>query len=160
MKILYIPLDFYRHTKSPELFTDLVNALKGEIYQSKEQAVAYSPDIILFHGGLTPRELFDLKSDLNNIPVLMWTGDCRYVPQESLMIFKDVVDMFLLPFDGDAKNRYSDVLGKPCHFIWEPIQNWRFKEWKEMISGPVTFVGNLYENLPGGETRSEIFSFI
>jgi hypothetical protein len=159
MKILYIPLDFHRHTESPELFSDLVKALKGEIYQSREQAINFKPDVVLFHGGLTPNELYGLKKDLH-VPILMWTGDCRYMPQPSLMMYKDVVDAFILPFSGKAKQRHSKLIGKPCYFLWEPIQNWRFKKPQELLEGPVTFVGNLYETLPGGETRQEIISFI
>lgn len=159
MKILYIPLDFHRHAESPELFTDLVNALGGEIYQSKEQAIAYKPDVILFHGGLSPDDLRILKNELN-APVFMWTGDCRYIPQESLMMYRDVADAYCLPFSGEYKDRYQRILGKPCYFLWEPIQNWRFKHPKELKEGPVTFAGNLYDSLPGGETRPEMLSFL
>lgn len=159
MKILYIPLDFHRHAESPELFTDLVNALGGEIYQSKEQAIAYKPDVILFHGGLSPDDLRILKNELN-APVFMWTGDCRYIPQESLMMYRDVADAYCLPFSGEYKERYQRILGKPCYFLWEPIQDWRFKDYRELNEGHVIFAGNLYDNLPGGESRSEILSFL
>ena len=54
MKILYIPHNYYRHETNPELFTDLVNALGGEIYKSSLQAREYKPDVILFHGSLGP----------------------------------------------------------------------------------------------------------
>ena len=159
MKILYIPLDYHRHRESPELFTDLVNALEGEIYQSSEQAVAYKPDIILFHGGLIPSDLKILKL-LTGAPVIMWTGDCRYMPQESLMMYRDIVDIFLLPFDGEHKDRFSALLCKPCYFIWEPIQNWRFKQPQDLLEGPVSFIGNIYDNLPGGEDRLYTMEFI
>lgn len=159
MKVLYIPLDFHRHDESPELFTDLVDALGGTVYRSWEHAMVYQPDVILFHGGLNPDELGTLKKFLK-VPVYMWTGDCRYIPQESLMMYRDVVDAYLLPFEGRVKDRYQSILGKPCYFQWEPIQNWRFKEPKEMQEGKVVFVGNLYDNLPGGKSRSEICSYL
>lgn len=159
MKVLYIPLDFHRHDESPELFTDLVEALGGAVYRSWEHAMVYQPDVILFHGGMNPDELSTLKKFLK-VPVYMWTGDCRYIPQESLMMYRDVVDVYLLPFEGRIKDRYQNILRKPCYFLWEPIQNWRFKEPKEMQEGKVVFIGNIYDNLPGAEERMEIMQFL
>jgi hypothetical protein len=159
MKVSYIPLDFQRHSESPELFSDLETALKGQVYQSAAQAVSYGPDVVLFHGGLGPNELLQLKQILK-VPIIMWTGDCRYIPQDSLMNYREIVDAFILPFAGGTKSRYEKLLGKPCYFLWEPIQNWRFKKPQSILSGTTTFIGNLYENLPGGESRQEILSFL
>jgi hypothetical protein len=76
------------------------------------------------------------------------------------MEMRDVVDHFIVPFSGDVALNYQRILQRPVHFLWEPIQDWRFRRPKEMNSGPIVFVGNQYEHLPGNEIRSELCTFI
>lgn len=160
MKTLLIPLDYHRHTEDPSLFTDMVESFGRQadvkLYTGDMQDVMlFKPDVIHFQGSVEPEDLKKMK-DATGALVTMWTGDARYAPQQSLILYKEVVDCFLLPFSGDALKRYETILGKPCHFIWEPIQNWRFKEPKLMDKGEVVFIGNHYEDLPGGKKRIDL----
>lgn len=165
MKTLLIPLDYQRHTEDPSLFSNMVESFGRQsetmIYNGDVAACVaeFKPDVIHFQGSLTPEQLKKIK-DHSGALVTMWTGDARYAPQQSLLLYKDVVDCFLLPFSGDALKRYQTILGKPCHFIWEPIQNWRFKEPKLMDGGQAVFVGNIYDTMPGGEKRREVLDYV
>lgn len=164
MKILWIPLDYQRHIESPELFTDTINALNTrcdcKIYDGDLRGAAtFEPNVILFQGSLS-LDLLSLLKETTKAFICMYTGDCRTTPTQGLIDYKDVVDCYLLPFGGQLLNIYSTILGKPCHFLWESIQNWRFKSPKMMEKGIVTFVGNIYNDLPGKEPREELSSFL
>lgn len=164
MKILLIPLDYQRHAQDPSLFSDMLNAFNRQadarIYSGdNEEIYGWQPDVIHFQGSLTPDQLERLK-DGTGAFVSMWTGDARYLPTQSLILYKEVVDAYLLPFSGDTLKVYETLLGKPCRFIWEPIQNWRFKDPQLMDSGKVTFVGNFYDTLPGGEKRRKLLEHL
>lgn len=164
LKLLWIPLDYNRHNDSPELFTDVLKALQVSfdtmIYQGRlDQGAAFKPDIVLFQGSMSITDLAKLKEFTGALTIMM-TGDCRYAPMQSLMEYRSVVDCYLVPFSGELLNTYTTLLGKPCHFLWEFVQNWRFKKPLMMEEGPVTFVGNIYNNLPGSEGRKDLVDFI
>ena len=88
----------------------------------------------------------------------MFTGDIRYAPQQSLYEYRNVVDRYLLPCKGHILERYIRLLNRPCEFMWEPIQDWRFIDPKIMYSGPVTFVGNNYATVPGRRDTVEFLA--
>lgn len=161
-RVLLIPLDYHRHTEG--LFDDMIKAFKENCYAmmyngSMMEAVDFAPDVIFFQGSLSPRECADLKERTKAL-FTMWTGDARYVPPKSFMDYKDIVDLFLVPFSGDVLDIYSRILGKPCKFIWEPIQDWRFKEPIPLSTGYSCFVGNEYETLPGGIQRVRLIKHL
>jgi hypothetical protein len=164
MKLLWIPMDFHRHTESPELFTDILDAFKEKhdtmIFQGDyNDAIAFKPNVILFQSSITVENLNLLKKQTNAL-VCMWTGDASYLPSPSLLHYKNVVDCYLLPFSGKSLEPYTVLLGKPCHFLWEPIQKWRYKFNKSMIVGQTIFVGRRYRHLPGGDKRLELKEFL
>lgn len=161
MRILLIPLDFQRHNTNPELFTDMLDSFltvtDTMLYQGDlNVAINYKPDVILFQGSLLWDELFTLKKETNAL-TLMFTGDCRLIPMQSLMDYRSIVDAYLVPFSGQLQDTYKTLLGKPVHFLWEAIQNWRFIKPQMMETGYTTFVGNRYDNLPGIEGRDDLF---
>lgn len=162
-RLLYIPLDYHRHTEDPMLFSDILDAfgkqINVKIFAGIDDAINWKPDVIFFQGSLSLEECFELKNKTNAL-FTMWTGDARYAPNPSLLLYKEVVDLFLLPFDGKTRYLYKAALQKECAFIWEPIQNWRFKSPQYLNDGSVVFVGNLYDNFPGGEKRLEIIEFL
>ena len=162
-KLLYIPLDYHRHTEDPMLFTDFLHAFQtkfdARIFTTMDEAVEFKPDFVFFQGSLIETDLYYLKMK-TGAKIFMWTGDCRYAPTKSLMDYRNIVDTYLLPFSGILLSEYQLILGKPCHYLFEPIQNWRFREPKEMNSGKIVFVGNHYGNVPGGESRMEIIKHI
>ncbi len=164
MRVLLIPLDYHRHTEDDMLFGDMLRAFQkqGEsiMYDGNvDNAINFKPDAIFFQGSVSIEDLSKIKEN-TGAKVAMWTGDCRYSPTEGLINYRNVIDCYLLPFSGELLNNYSIILGKPCFFIFEPIQNWRFREPKEMNSGRIIFVGNAYETFLGGETRVEIINFL
>lgn len=162
-RILYIPLDYSRHKEDDMLFGSMLKALQKQceamLFNDMDVAIDFKSDIILYQGSLTNYELANLKEQTGAM-VAMWTGDARYAPVQSLMEMKDIVNVYFLPFSANLLTRYSKILQRPCRFIWEPIQDWRFKEPKEMQGGRTVFVGNGYETLPGGRGRTEIISFL
>ena len=160
-KILLIPLDYYKHIEHPELFSDLITAFnkktETKIYTTQDEAINFSPDVILFQGSLSVGDLAELKEH-TKAKVAMWTGDFRYAPTQSLMDYKQVADLYLLPFCGEQLLIYENILAKPCYFLWEYIQDWRFIEPKTLESGDVVFVGNCYEAF--GNDRVELIDFL
>jgi hypothetical protein len=163
MRILWIPMDFHRHAEGPELFADILTALNVSndaiIYTNLETTIQFKPDVILYQASLSYIELRNLKS-LTKALILMYTGDCAYFPAAGLVAFKDIVDGYLLPFSGQLADTYHSILGKPCFFLWESIQSWRFLPNQQFQKGAVSFVGNYYDHLPGGEPRKELVTFI
>ena len=164
MKVLLIPLDYHRHTEDDMLFGDMLRAFQKQseaiMYDGNtDNAISFKPDVIFFQGSVSVDDLQKIKS-ATGCKITMWTGDTRYAPQQSLMDYRNVIDIYLLPFSGETSNNFSKMLNKPCQFIFEPIQDWRFVPPKEMSDGRIVFVGNHYETAPAGETRTEIINFL
>lgn len=164
LRLLFCPLDYHRHEKNPELFTDTINTfnevIECQIYNGDlQEMILFKPDVVLFQGSATVYELTQIKETTNAF-IIMFTGDCRTSPSQSLMDYKNIIDCYMLPFTGELLKIYQTLLGKPCHFLFESIQNWRFKPAKMMESGHVTFVGNIYGSLPGAQPRKDLVDFI
>jgi hypothetical protein len=163
MRFLLIPLCFDLHKEQPLLFTDMLSAFKkqGEamIFTTMDEAIDFKPDVIFYQGSLTKEQCVLLKT-ITNAYWTTWTGDMRYAPMESLMECREFTDKLLLPFTGELLHTYTLLLGKPCDFIYEPLHEWRMIEPKEMEGGKVSFVGNIYNTVPGGEMRKELKEFI
>lgn len=162
MKILLIPLDFHKHSDD-RMFGDMLRAFgknnEAQMFENIQSAVHFAPDVIFYQGGLTSIDCQILKAHTDSYWVT-WTGDVRYAPMEHLMNCRSFTDLFLLPFTGKLLKTYYKLLGVPCRFIFEPFQNWKFIAPKEMQSGRITFVGNIYDTVPGGEQRKEIIPFL
>lgn len=154
MRILLAPLDFYKEQTDKMLFDGMLDAflhLGNEVrfYTTKEDAIAFNPELILFQGSVSPNDLTEIKKACDDCDILMFTGDVRYAPVQSLMENKSVVDAYLVPFtDKNLIGTYEAVLEKRCLFSWEAIQNWRFMQPREMMDGDIVFVGNAYETVP------------
>lgn len=160
MKILYIPLDWHRDSEGH--FDDVKQALakkcEVEIFATWDPLL-FTPDVIFFQGSLNSNQLREIKESTKAI-VVMWTGDAGFVPPQHFINHQENVDLYLVPFLGEMMKTYSTILQKPCNYIWEFIQDWRFKEPKEMDGGPVVFVGNTYDHLPGGEIRKKMVHYL
>lgn len=163
IRLLYIPLDYHRHEEDDMLFGDFLRGFQAHsnarIFTDMRSAIEFKPEVVFFQGSLTVEDLALLK-DKTGAKIVMWTGDCRYAPQKSLMDYREVADLYLLPFKSSRLAEFRWLIGKPCEYLWEPIQNWRFKEPKELHGGSIVFVGNHYGNFPGSESRTEIIKFL
>lgn len=164
MKVLLIPLDFQRHHEDYKLFCDMVSGFDKAghhplLYSNIEEAISFKPDIIMYQGSLKKEELVLLKYQ-TGAKVGMWTGDCRYTPPQSLSDMKGIVDLYLLPFSGPLLEIYSKLLETNCAFLWEPIHEWKFINPDLYNTKDISFVGNHYETLPGGESRIDILTHI
>lgn len=160
MKFLLIPLGY----QNPAQFADMLSAFNkhGEavIYNGNaDDAIAFKPDVVFYQGSLTKDDCIKIKVN-TGAWWTTWTGDVRYAPVESLTECIEFTDQYYLPFTGELLNIYRKLLKRPCSFIWEPFQNWRFREPKELTDGKTTFVGNLYDCVPGGEERIELERFL
>jgi hypothetical protein len=165
MKILLIPLGFEKHTEDHRLFSDMCNAFENHgnvrMFQDIEDAIQFSPDIVFYQGGLSRDHCIMIKVSNPKCKWQTWTGDVRYAPMKYLCDAAEFTDQFYFPFSGDLLNRYRRLLQKNCIFIFEPIQNWRFREPKIMNEPKgISFVGNLYDHLPGGIHRRELSTFV
>lgn len=163
MKLLHIPLDFSRHSEDARLFQDQLTAFQRLceciIYTDIETAIKFKPDVVFYQGSLSFEECARIKRETGCI-FTMFSGDARYAPVSSLMDYKSFVDAYFLPFSGELLKNYEYILGKPCYFLWEAFQDWKFRDFKELNTGVISYVGNLYSNLPGGKERSELYTFL
>ncbi len=162
MRILLIPLYYNKHAQDSTLFDGMVEAfsLNNEAmmyYGDVKRAIDFKPDLIVFQGSVSLVECKEIK-DKTGALFTMYTGDCRFAPMQVLMDYRSIVDIYLLPFTGELLKTHELLLEKPCKFIWEAIQNWRFKELKPLDSGQITFVGNAYEHVPSD--RIELSNFL
>lgn len=159
MRVLLIPLGWDK----PEEHKDLVEAFninhKAVLYEIEGQSYHFEPDIIFYQGGLSQSSCSLIK-ETTNAKWITWTGDVRYAPMQHLQECKEFTDLFLVPLMGDRLETYSNLLGKPCKFIWEYFPSHRVRLPKQIDSGKVTFVGNVYNCIPGGESRIELAEFI
>ncbi|MES2395661.1 MAG: glycosyltransferase [Bacteroidota bacterium] len=162
MKILYIPLDYHRHSEDDRFFGDMLRAFQRHseaiIYTNIDNAIAFKPDVVFYHGSLSKEDCIKIKL-ATGCKWTMWTGDARYAPIKCLVDAMEFTDQYYLPFKGEMKDRFAILLGKPCSFIWEKFSDWKFREPKEMNGGTISFVGNVYDSLPGGEERVDLMNF-
>lgn len=153
MKILLIPLDYQLHQTDKSVFDGMeqgfiTNGHEAIIYDGNlSGAIHFKPDLIIFQGSASLEDCEILK-DATEARFIMYTGDLRYAPMQSLMNYRDVVDIYLLPFSGRLLKSYSELLRKPCLFHWESIQDWRFKPFQRPDNNIIVFVGNAYETVP------------
>lgn len=159
-RLLMIPMDYHLHEGDPGYFRDMELAL-GRQYNALvydgglEEAIQWKPSVIFFQSSMTPENCERLKRETGAYFV-MWSGDAARLPAEQFFRYKNTVDLYLLPFSGAQLQTYQRLLGIPCEFIWEPIQDWRYKLNEQMDGGTVVFVGNIYGHMPGGKSRPEL----
>lgn len=164
MKTLLVPLDFHRHKEDDRLFLDMQLAFHqyGEcmMYEGNvDQAIAYKPDLVFYQGSVDHEDCLKIKME-TKCKWATWTGDVRYAPMQYLMQARAFTDVFFFPFSGNLLSNYRKLLKTRCVFIFEPIQEWRYVAPKYLAEGPVSFVGNVYTHLPGGDVRNELQSFV
>jgi hypothetical protein len=162
MKILLIPLDFHRNNEDSLLFGDLIRSFSNHgttmLFTNIGDGIDFQPDLIFYQGSLSHEECLLLKK--NTVSTwTTWTGDVRYAPIDYLMRCREFTDIFFVPFTGELLRTYESLLGKSCKYIYEPLHNCRIIKPKEINEGKITFVGNVYDTLPGGEERIELNNF-
>lgn len=165
MRVLLIPLDYQRQNETDLLFGDLLRAFQKQtndtiIYDgSLQNAIDFNPDIIYFHGSMSVSELATLKQRTNAV-ITMWSGDARWLPQQCLMDYKQVIDIYFLPFTGQDLINHENIIGKKCCYIFEPFPDWAFENKTKENNGKIVFVGNVYEHLEGGYSRLKMVDFL
>lgn len=160
MKILYTPLDYHRHSEDDRLFGDMLRAFQKQsqcvIYNGNiTEAINFKPDSVFYQGSLSKEDCIKIKTE-TKCKWTTWTGDVRYAPLQYLVEAAEFTDKYFFPFSGDLLKTYRKLLDRECNFIFEPLQNWRFRSANQINSGDITFVGNRYEHLPGGIERAEL----
>lgn len=159
MKILLIPLGW----ENPADHFDLVNSFRKDheptLYNKNLIIDIEKYDVVFYQGGLSKERCVEIKIK-TNATWITWTGDVRYAPLHHLQECKEFTDIYAVPFSGSLLNTYFKLLGKPCRFIWEYFPYYRLREPKELNSGPVSFVGNVYDCVPGGTDRIELAKFL
>lgn len=160
MKILLIPLGWDK----PEEHKDLVDAFNRnghDAYLFKQDIFfnKVKPDIIFYQGGLNEDQCKQIKL-ITQAKWITWTGDVRYAPLHHLQECKEFTDLYLLPMTGFYLQVHEHLLQKPCKFIWEYFHDYRFRGPKELNSGIISYVGNCYSHLPGGQQRIEVMELL
>jgi hypothetical protein len=163
LKLLYIPLDYHRHTEDDRLFGDILrgfnSCFNARIYTTLDEAISFSPDVIFYQGSLSKVDCKRLK-DSTGAFFTMWTGDARYAPPQDYIEFNKIVDQYFFPFSGPTLDFFSKILNRPCSYVYEPLHDWKVREPLYLDQGKITFVGNLYDTLPGGKDRLEIVEYL
>jgi len=162
--LLWIPMDYQLHISDDGYFGDLSRAL-SEKYNvflfdgDLQKAIDFKPHTILYQASMYMEHCRILKEQ-TGASFVMWTGDYSPFPSQSFIEFQPIVDLYLVPFSGEQRQVYRRILNKPCEFIWEPIQSWRFLPNQQLQEGKIAYAGNLYSHLPGGESRKEIYELV
>jgi len=159
MRILLIPIDPLLTDEHADLLRAFNENHRAELYLNVEHAVEFKPDLVFYQAGASVEDCMKIKEATGAVFVA-WTGDCRYYPMQWLMDARELVDLYLLPFTGQVLERHKIILGKPCEFHWEYMQNWRYRDFKAMDSGRVIFIGNVNHSIPGGHDRQELINFL
>lgn len=159
MKVLLIPLGWDKPNEHKDLLEAFNVSHAAVLYEHIGQAHHFQPEVIFYQGGLSESDCKLIK-DSTNAKWITWTGDTRYAPLQHLQEAKEFTDIFLLPIRGYYLEVHAHLLGKPCKYIWEYFPTYRLREPKELNEGKVSFVGNVYNCVPGGESRTELAEFL
>jgi len=107
--------------------------------------------IFIQSGALSPERLQEIKGDAQ---VYQWTGDCRPELLPEVLLYKGIADKTFLACGIGQKQMYEDALGHEVE--WMQHAATIFIEPKEMQAGQITFIGNFYDQFPGGDERNKL----
>ena len=163
-KLLYIPLDYHRHAEIDSIFNSMINGFNTnfdvQIFKNIEESILFKPDLVFMHGNAILLEECHLLKESTNAFFTIWVGDVRYAPLPEAMNMMDIADLYLFPFKGEQLKYFSRILDTPCEYLFEVFDDRQVREVKEISSGRIVFVGNVYEHFPGGEERISLVKFI
>jgi len=163
-KLLYIPLDYCRHAESDSIFNSMLSGFntqfEARVFKNMEESTLFNPDLVYMHGNAISIEECHLLKKSTNAFFTIWVGDVRYAPLPEAMSMIDVANLYLFPFKGEQLKSFSRILNTPCEYLFEVFDDRQIRDVKEISSGRIVFVGNVYEHFPGGEERISLVKFI
>lgn len=160
-KLLYIPLGSVEQAKPDYLFEAFKEKFDVRLFSGVEHAIEFQPNVVHVHSGAFPVSgLLTMKNEIPGSIWTQWTGDANYAPLQPVIIGKDVFDYTFLAVGDGQNNMYKSLAGMNVGFLPEAIPNERIFEPKNLQNGPIVFVGNLYDSLPGGDERKEMAQFL
>lgn len=146
--LLFIPLDYHK----PNVHLQWFEAFKTKFNTTYFDGSSGDYDYIFMQSGaLSPERLREIKG---NAIVYQWTGDCRPELLSEVMLYKGIADRTFLACGLGQKQMYEDALGHSVE--WMQHAATIFIEPKEMQSGQITFIGNYYDQFPGGDERNKL----
>lgn len=150
-RLLFIPLDYHKPNVQLYLFDALKTQFEVTYYKGD---VHGKPEIIYVQSGaISPKELIKIKRK-TKATVIQWTGDCRPELLSEVMAYKGIVDKTFLACGIGQKEMYEQALGHEV--VWLQHAGTMFVEPTDMQEGGIAFVGNYYDQFPGGAERNKL----
>lgn len=156
LSLLFIPLDWQKKMRvQVPFFEALQTQFDARYYEGANgDLLRNKPDIIfIMSGAVKPDELAALKK-LTKAKVIQWTGDCRAEPIEAVLSYKGIADKTFLASGIGQQRMYEMELEHPV--LWLQHAASMFVSPKLLIEGGIAFVGNYYDQFPGGEERNRL----
>lgn len=154
-RLLFIPMDYHLEPNKP-WFDAFSEHFETEYYRNYSQAISFTPDYIFMQSGaISAEDVSMLKQTLSmlmpNVKVIQWTGDAR--PDLLSEVINTAADITFLASGIAQKEMYEKALQHPVHYLQHAAHE--FREVNHDASG-IVFVGNNYDQFPGGKERNEL----
>ena len=154
--LLFIPLDYHKKDVQLSLFEGLEKYFNCQYYSGINADLFNNiPEVIYIQSGaLSVEKLVELKEMCNNAKVIQWTGDCRPTLLPEVLQYKGVADLTMLACGIGQKQEYESALGHKVEWLQHAAS--MFLEPQRIEDKTIAFVGNYYDQFPGGIERNEL----
>lgn len=153
--LLFIPLDYHKRNVQLYFYEGLKSEFDVRYFMgSNADIIRNKPDVIYCQSGaLPPNELQALKKR-TKAKVIQWTGDCRPELLPEVLQYTGIADRTFLACGIGQRKEYERELEHPV--IWLQHAATMFVEPQELNEKSIAFVGNYYDQFPGGAERNKL----
>jgi hypothetical protein len=154
--LLFIPLDWHKKNVQLSLYEGLEKYFNCQYYSGITAELFNDiPDVIYIQSGaMSIEKLVELKEMCNGATVIQWTGDCRPTLLPEVLQYKGVADLTMLACGLGQKAEYESALGHRVEWLQHAAS--MFLEPQRIEDNTIAFVGNYYDQFPGGEERNKL----
>jgi len=154
--LLFIPLDWHKKDVQLMLFDSLQTYFNCRYYDGLNAELIINPPECIYvqSGAMEVKQLRELKDLCNGAKVIQWTGDYRPNLLPEVIQYKGIADVTLLACGIGQKKEYEDALGHEV--VWMQHAGSMFLEPKKVADNSIAFVGNYYDQFPGGVERNKL----
>ncbi len=148
-RLLFIPMDYQLRPNKP-WFDAFSLHFETQYYTTPGEAVAFHPHYVFMQSWAVTGEVLHLLKALG-AKIIQWTGDARHELLSE--VINTPADITFLASGVDQKEMYEKALQHPVYYLQHAASE--FREVNKEASG-IVFVGNNYDQFPGGKERNEL----
>ncbi len=148
-KLLFIPQDYHLQPHKP-WFDAFSLHFETKYFTTPGEAVSFHPHYVFMQSSAIGGEIIHLLKDLG-AKIIQWTGDARYELLSE--VINTPADITFLAAGVGQKEMYEKELQHPVYYLQHAAHE--FREVNKWASG-IVFVGNNYDQFPGGKERNEL----